>query len=190
MTEMHTPAEWEAHRQQAAAARRYSNPALDVPDDPDITPEEIRRNQRATPSPDGVPQPVHERDRVNQWWYMNHVPRDSEHAHLFHLPPPYKLAGPVPDREHYHVAAVHEAARWAKLVATPLPGLVLDLSGPLGVIDRFFVTFDEADTGQHLFAEASGAGWVFNARECGGRLAALVAFRAHLRQLNAPRKAR
>jgi hypothetical protein len=149
----------------------------------DVTPEEIAANQRAELSPEGLPQPVSEADRVNQWWYLNHVPRDSEHAHLFHFPGPYKLSGPTPNRTHYHVAAVLQAAGWAKLEPTLLPGLVLDLSGPM---DRYFVTFEEVETGQHLFAEASGGGYVFNARECGGRLAAVVDFRAHLGQLRKP----
>lgn len=161
------------------AGRRPPN---EPPEAVALTAEEHRRNQRAVPGPDGMPQPVDDADRVNQWWYQNHVPRDSEHAHLFQLPAPYQLTGPTPNPAHYQVDAVLGPARDAGLVPTHLPGLVLDLSG---TTDRYFVTFEEVDTGQHLFAEASGGGYVFNAAVCGGsRLSALVAFRAHLRHLN------
>jgi len=156
---------------------------------PGVTAEELARNELAEPGPSGLPQPVHERDRVNQWWYQNHVPRDSEHAHLFQLPAPYELAGETPDARHYDVAYVLDAARRAGLTPTPIKGLVLDLSGPL---DRYFVTFNapDADHAEQWFNEASGAGYVFNARESGSRLSALVDFRAHLGRLRAPGAAR
>ena len=149
------------------------------------TAEEVARNQLAAPGPTGLPQPVHEDDRVNQWWYINHVPRDSEHAHLFHQPGPYELAGDTPKAGNYDVDSILGMAREAGLVPTPLKGLVLDLSGPN---DRFFVSFNppDADHAQQWFNEASGGGYVWNAAGCGGTLGAVVAFRAHLRKLRHP----
>jgi len=175
----------------AAARARALTEAIDAghrpPLPPGVTADEVARNELAARTVDGLPQPVHERDRVNQWWYQNHVPRDSEHAHLFHQPGPYELAGETPDARAYDVAAVLSVARAAGLVPTPIKGLVLDLSGPN---DRYFVTFNapDIDHAEQWFAEASGGGYVFNAAVCGGRLAALVEFRAHLQLLRFPSK--
>lgn len=173
----------------AAARARALTEAIDAghrpPLPPGVTADEVARNELAARTVDGLPQPVHERDRVNQWWYANHVPRDSEHAHLFHQPAPYELAGETPDARHYHVGVVLEAARAAGLTPTPIKGLVLDLSGPN---DRFFVSFNapDIDHAEQWFNEASGGGHVWNAAGCGGTLAAVIAFRSHLFHMRRP----